>query len=213
MTLFSKLFGKKKKPELSIEEREHQKKKWDGFDFFENGKQCYLDRQTEEALGYFDKAVANGFVENFSTEASKLYDMRAGCLQELGYAFDAINDFDKSIQISSNDCNKYFSRSLSKGAILDYEGEVTDLKKAIELAKIDTALNREYNDEAQKQGYKNVKGMFEARLLMAQMKLEEDVEDRKRIESATTPKDKQFWQERYDNKQSKLSSRIKRRGS
>ena len=212
MTFLSKLFGNKKAPELSIEEKEQQKRKWDGFDFFQKGQECYLNRQTEEALLYLDKAFESGFTENFASEASNLYDMRAACLQEMGYDYDAIKNLDKSIALSPNDCNKYFSRSISKGAILDYESEVADLEKAIELSKMDTALNREYNDEARKQGYKNgAAGMFEARLLMAKMNLETEMDDRNRIEKAASQKDKQFWQQMYDEKRSKRLSRIKKR--
>lgn len=119
MSLLSKLFGKKKTPEFSAEEKEQQKKKWDGFDFFQKGEECYLNKQTEEALMYFDKAFENGFTDYFLSGATNLYDLRARCLQELGYDYDAINDFDNSIELSSNDCNKYFSRSISKGTVLE----------------------------------------------------------------------------------------------
>ena len=214
MSLLSKLFSKKSSPELSTEEKEQQKKKREGFDFFQKGQECYINRQTEEALLHLDKAFENCFIENFSTEATNFYDMRAGCLQELGYDYDAINDFDKSIALSPNDCNKYFSRSMSKGAILDFSGEIKDLEKAIELSKIDNVLNREYNDEANKQGYKSgVAGMFEMNLVRTKMNLDTEISDRKRIEDATTPKDKQFWQEMYDEKRAKRLSRIKKRTS
>jgi tetratricopeptide (TPR) repeat protein len=212
MNWLAKLLGKKKTPELSAEEKEKSKRKWDGFDFFQKGRECYLNRQTEEALMNLDKAFENGFAENFPTEATNLYDMRAGCLQELGYDYDAINDFDKSIALSPNDCNKYFSRSISKGAILDLEGAVADLEKAIELSKIDNELNREYNDEAQKQGYKNgAAGMFVMRLAMAKMDLDSEIKDRESIENATTPKEKEFWQNTYDERREKRLSRTKKR--
>ena len=212
MNWLAKLLGKKKTPELSAEEKEQSQKKWDGFDFFQKGQDCYFNRQTNEALSYFEKAFEYGFAETFPSEATKLYDLRAGCLQELNFHYDAINDFDKSIILSSNDCNKYFSRSTSKGAILDFEGAVADLEKAIELSKIDNELNREYNDEAQKQGYKNgAAGMFVMRLAMAKMDLDSEVKDRGEIENAATPKDKEFWQNTYDEKREKRLGRIKRR--
>ncbi|MVN21839.1 hypothetical protein [Mucilaginibacter arboris] len=212
MTWLSELFGKKKERELSLEEKEQLKRKWDRFDLFQKGKDCYLKRQTDDALLYFDKALEYNFIENFPTEVTKLFGMRGCCLQELDYDYDAINNFDKSITLASNDCNKYFSRSVSKGAILDFEGEIADIEKAIELSKIDNLLNREYNDEAQKQGYKNgVAGLFEMRLVGARMKLETELNDRKRIENASTLKDKLFWQEMFDEKKAKMLSRIKKR--
>ncbi len=152
---------------------------------------------------HFYKVFENGFIEYFSTEATNFYDMRAGCLQELGYDFDAINDFDKSIALSPNDCNKYFSGSISKGAILYFNGEIEDLKKAIELSKIDNALNREYNDEAKKKDIKAGAGMFEMNLIRAKMNTDTEISDSKRIENAATPKDNQFWQEMYDEKRAK----------
>ena len=211
MNWLAKLLGKKKTPELSAEEKEQSKRKWDGFDFFQKGQDCYLKRQSDDALSYFDKALENNFIENFPTETTKLFDMRGGCLQELSYDYDAINDFDRSISLSSNDCNKFFSRSVSKGAVLDFEGEVADLERAIELSKIDNELNREYNDEAQKQGYKNVAGMYQMRLVMAKMNLDSEIKDRESIENATTPKEKEFWQNTYDESREKRLSRIKKR--
>ena len=211
MNWLAKLLGKKKAPELSAEEKEESQKKWDSFDFFQKGQDSYFSRQTNEALSYFDKAFEYGFAENFPSEATKIYDFRAGCLQELDFHYDAINDFDKSILLSSNDCNKFFSRSVSKGAVLDFEGEVADLERAIELSKVDNELNREYNDEAQKQGYKNVAGMYQMRLVMAKMNLDSEIKDRESIENATTPKEKEFWQNSYDEKRKKRLSLIKRR--
>ncbi len=114
MNLLRTLFGKKRFNQVSFEEKELQREKWEGFDLFQKGKQCYLDRQTKEALMQFDMALKNGFANYFSNEAPNFYFMRASCLQELGYDFEAINDFDKSIELSPKDCNNFFSRSVSK---------------------------------------------------------------------------------------------------
>ena len=81
MDFLSKLFGNKKKPELSAEEKTRQNKKRDGFDFFKKGQECYFNQQKEEALLHFDKAFENDCIENFPTDAITLYDLRAGCLQ------------------------------------------------------------------------------------------------------------------------------------
>lgn len=212
MSWLSNLFSKNKTPEFSPEEQALSKRKWDGFDFFSKGKNCYLNRQTSEALSYLDRALEYGFEENFSYDASKLYDLRAGCLQELEYHYDAINDFDKSISLEPNDCNKYFLRSISKGAILDCEGEVADLEKAIQLSKVDNALNREYNDAARIQGHKNgAAGMFEMTLLMAKMNLDSEIKSKEQVENAKTPSDKEFWQKMYNERREMRLSRIKRR--
>lgn len=211
MNWLAKLLGKKKTPELSAEEKEQSQKKWDGFDFFQKGQDCYFNRKTNEALSYFDKAFEYGFAESFPSDAPKLYDLRAGCLQELDFHYDAISDFDKSISLSSNDCNKFFSRSVSKDAVLDFVGEIADLERAIELSKKNNELNREYNDEAQKQGYKNVAAMYQPRLVLARMNLDLEIKSRERIENATTPTEKEFWQMSYDERKEKRLRRIKKR--
>lgn len=212
MSLLSKLFGKKSSPELSTEEKELLKRKWDGFDFFKKGKECYFNRETEEGLLYLDKAFESDFIANFPTEATSIYDIRGACLQKIGYDYEAINDFDNSIALSPNDCNKYFSRSVSKGGILDFEGEIADLQKAIELSKIDNTLNREYNDEAQKNGYTNgVADMFEMRIMGAQISVDEEIYYKKKIEDASSSKDKLYWEELYNERREKKLSRIKKR--
>lgn len=212
MSWLSNLFNKKKTPEFLPEEQAKSKIKWEGFDYFEKGGNCYYSRQTTEALLYLDKAFEFGFEENFPSDASTLYDLRAACLQELEFHYDAIADFDRSISLEPNDCNKFFSRSISKGAVLDFEGEIADLEKAIQLSKIDNALNREYNDEALKQGYKNgAAEMFKMRFIMAKMNLDSEIRNREQVEKATTPKDKEFWQKMNDERKEKMLSRIKRR--
>ena len=204
--------GKISSAELSAMVDEIQKKEWPGFDFLKKGEKCYLNRQTEDALLYFDKAFESAIIVNFATEAGRLYDLRAHCLLQLGYYYDAINDFDKSIALSPDDCNKYFSRSISKGAILDFEGEIADLQTATELSKIDNTLNREYNDEARKDGYTNgVADMFEMRIIGAQMSVDEEIYYKKKIEDASSSKDKLFWEELYNERREKKLCRIKRR--
>jgi tetratricopeptide (TPR) repeat protein len=208
MTFLSKLFGKKSKPNLI--EKEQQPIDRDGLLFFKKGQQSYLNRQTEEALLYLEKSFKSGFGERFPSEENNLHDMLAFCLQELDYHYDAINHFDKSIALG--DCNKYFSRSISKGAVLDYEGEIADLEKAIELSKIHTVINREYNEEARKQGYMNgAAGIFEVRLAMANITLDSEIKDKQRIENAGTSEKKQFWQDMFDERRVKKLSQVKKR--
>ncbi len=213
MSLLSKLFGKKKN-ELSPNEKEQQERMWDGFDFFEKGKKLYFNKEDEKALFFFDKAFENNFIVNFPSKAPNLYSMRAGCLQGLNYDYDAIIECNKSIELYHNDCNIYFLRSISKGTIFDYEGQIADLEIAIALSKIDTPLNRLYNDDAQKKGFSSgVNDMYNGSLQMAKMDLATDIEDRKRIEASINSKDKEFWQASYDKSRFHRLSRIKKRSS
>jgi len=200
MKWFSNLF--KKKSETS-----QANSKWlEGYRSFEKGKEFYLKKQMREALDHFDLAIENGY------EDDNVYGFRAGCLQELNYGYDAIEDLNKAISLSPNDCHNYFCRSLSKWAILDLEGEIADLEKAIELSKEDNELNRAYNDEAKRQGHRNgVSGIFQMSLIRSKMDLEFEMENRKRIENATSPEWKAELQKMSDERRAKKLNRIKRR--
>jgi|GEM_PF-2006939 len=213
MSIFLRLFGKKSS-EFSAENEELQKIKWNIYDFFLKGQDCYIQGQDEEALQFFDKAFEHKFLDHFSTKAADIYEMRAGSLQKLDYHYDAIKDFDKSISLLPNDCNKYFSRSISKGAILDFDGQIVDLETAIELSKIDNSLNKEYNDEAHKQEYRNgVVGMFEPQVIRAKMNQDQERSLKDRIKSATSSEQQQFRQDEYDKNRTKRLGRIKKRTS
>lgn len=162
------------------QEKSESNRKWiEGYNAYKNGKELYLKRQHNDALYYLDKAIENGFEDD-------VFDLRAGCLQELEYHYEAIADFNKAIVLSPKDCNKYFSRSVSKGAIKDYQGEIDDLRLAIELSKEDSELNRAYDDEAKKIGHRNgITSMLQMRLVSAEMNLEFEENERNRMQSAT----------------------------
>jgi tetratricopeptide (TPR) repeat protein len=150
MSLYSKIFAKKRIQELPTKEKTELTNRCETFGLFQQAKECYFKRQrVQEALVYFNRAFENGFINYFPGEAANFYEFRGICLQELDYDLDAINDFDKAIILSPNDCNKYFLREVSKNKILDIEGAMTDLEKAIELFKIDHALHKKYNGHAQ----------------------------------------------------------------
>jgi tetratricopeptide (TPR) repeat protein len=211
MDLLSKLFGNKKKPEPSAEETQQNKKR-ESFDFFQKGKEFYFSQRKEAALLHFDKAFESDFIENFPTDAITFYDLRASCLQALGYDYDAIDDFDKSILLAPDDCNKYFSRSLSKLAILDYQGAISDIEQAIEVSKIDNEHNRMFNDQAHEQGYKNgAADFYWTYLQRAKMDLESESEYIKTIENAASKEEKQYRQEMYDERRENKLKRVIRR--
>ena len=130
----------------------------------------------------------------------------------VGYDYDAIDDFDESILLSPNDCNKYFSRSLSKLALLHYQGAISDIEQAIEISKIDNEHNRIFNDQAYEQGYTNgAADFYRIYLQRAKMDLDSELENIKTIENATSKEEKKYRQEMYDEKREKKLNRIKRR--
>jgi len=138
----------------------------EGYEAFQCGINSYLKKDISTALRHFNKSIESGYKQ------SDVFSYRAHCLQILGYHNDAINDFDKAISLSSRDTNDFFGRSVSKGAIKDYKGEISDLEKAIVIVKEENVFNKAYNDEATKDGYKNASDLFEARLLSAKLNLE-----------------------------------------
>jgi tetratricopeptide (TPR) repeat protein len=99
-------------------------------------------------------------------------------LQALGYEYNAIEDFTKAIEFSPNNCNLFYMRALSKDVILDYEGEIKDIEKAIELSKQDTIMNRQYNESAINNGFTTgVIGMYKIALFRVKSRLEFDKRD------------------------------------
>jgi tetratricopeptide (TPR) repeat protein len=129
----------------------------DGWSAYQRGKELLLIKEkakenNEEALLLFDKAIECGINDAFFE--------RAFCLQGLDYHYDAVEDFNQAILNVKEDANLYFSRGHSKKIIADYEGAISDLKKAVELSELPTRLNEEYNDEMIKLGWKSASQYF-----------------------------------------------------
>lgn len=169
------IFFKKKPSEYYSDKSDLE---WDAFICYARGEKYFLESEFDEALKLFDKAVEKGF------EKKDIFEFRGLCLQSLGYEFDAIEDFNKAIMFSPDNCHLYYNRALSKEAIFDYQGEIEDIEKAIELSKKDSPLNRQYNKDAIINGYQNgIIGMYEISLFSAKSRLEFEIKEKeKRIE-------------------------------
>jgi tetratricopeptide (TPR) repeat protein len=168
-----------------------------GLQAYAKGINCYLDQQWDEALVHFDKALEEGAIRD-DIDGRNFYSYRAQCLQTLKYHYDAIVDFDKAIEISPNDCNLYFSRSISKGAILEYEGEIDDLRKAIELSRENTRLNRKYNDKAQKKGYSDAAHMFSSRMMILESNLESEAQRQEILNNASSDSERESLRKSFE---------------
>jgi tetratricopeptide (TPR) repeat protein len=120
------------------------------------GKQLEENRSFEAALICYETAIDAGL---------KCYSEIAGCLTALEWNFDAIDYYNLAIKDDPNDCNLYFSRSLSKQAVGDKTAE-SDLRYAIELSKRSNALIKEYDIAAQEMGFKNTTSLYESHLFM-----------------------------------------------
>lgn len=211
MNWVTSLFTKIKNKTFTNNEYQSVKKS-QTFELYEKGKENFLNKEMHQALLNFDKAIENGFTEYFQNYNAELFDLRGRCLQDLKFDFNAIDDFDKSISLSNTDYNTFFARSLSKTSVLDYEGAISDIEKAIELSKIDNEFNRENNALAREQGSPNGACDFlEIRLLRAKMELSWELETKQKIENASTQNEKQFRQEMYDEDRLKKFNRIKSR--
>lgn len=173
MNLFStilKAFGKERPGPTEAD------KGWaEGYRSFQRGKEHYLAggkdhsiaSHIQQALDCFDSAIALGF------EEGGIYGLRGSCLQILGFDLDAIDDFAKAVAAEPSDCNLFFMRSGSRGAVGDLRGRVSDLKEAIRLAATDNTANRSYDALANERGYGDgVAAMFTAEMCFA----EQDVE-------------------------------------
>jgi tetratricopeptide (TPR) repeat protein len=110
------------------------------------GTSEYIEKQKIKALRLFDKAIENGY------DNAQIFSLRGSCLNDLGFYFDAIEDFDKAIEkkpkqgIASN----YHMRSLVKDTVSDYEGSLIDIEEAIRLSKLENADNEFWNNHAKK---------------------------------------------------------------
>jgi len=147
------------------------------YDAFLTGKQIWKDitltggspefRETKkkEALRYFDQAIANGY------DASEVFSLRGSCLNDLGFSFDALEDYNKAIQKQPSQAiaNNYFMRSIIKDSLFDFEGSVADLKEAIRLSKLDTDDNRDWNNYAKSTGFDSQAAFYEMSLPREEM--------------------------------------------
>jgi tetratricopeptide (TPR) repeat protein len=131
-----------------------------GYRAFEAGKKHFAARREEEAVASFDTAVDCGHSN------PELFALRGSCLQTLGWHFDAIDDFTQAISFEPQDCNHYFQRAMSKTSSGDHEGFLADIREAIRLAKLDTALIRSYDEGAREMGHRSTAAMYEAQLLL-----------------------------------------------
>jgi tetratricopeptide (TPR) repeat protein len=183
--------------EVMSEEESESTSSSSGLQAYAKGINCYLDQQWDEALVHFDKALEEGAIRD-DIDGRDFYSYRAECLQTLKYHYDAIVDFDKAIEISPKDCNLYFSRSISKGAILEYEGEINDLRKAIELSRENTRLNREYNDKAQKMGYSNAAHMFSSRMMIPESNLESEAQRQEMLNNAASDSERERLRKSFE---------------
>jgi tetratricopeptide (TPR) repeat protein len=164
MSWFTKLFGPKP---LSQSDRNF----FDAHDSFATGKKLFQEAvlikgegwkesrlvKIKEALKYFDEAIEKGFNE------SEVFSFRGNCLDDLGFYFEALEDYNKAIgknprkSIASN----YFMRGMIKQSLFDFDGQIADLKEAIRLSKFDNEDNKHWDDVYVKRGFRSQTTFYE----------------------------------------------------
>jgi tetratricopeptide (TPR) repeat protein len=114
----------------------------------------------KEAFKYFDEAIKNGFDE------SEVFSLRGSCLNDLGYYFDALEDYNEAIKRNprKNIASNYHMRSLVKDSLFDFEGSLADLKEAIRLSKLDNDDNASWNNYARSTGFTSQTAFYEMSL-------------------------------------------------
>src|SRR5262249_20106017 len=120
----------------------------------------------KEALRYFDQAIASGY------DTSEVFSLRGSCLNDLGFYFEALEDYNKAIQKhpSKAIANNYYMRSVIKDSLFDFEGSVADLKEAIRLSKLDNDDNKFWNNHAKSQlGFDSQTAFYEWNLPREEM--------------------------------------------
>ena len=128
----------------------------------------YIEKQKNEALKYFDKAIEYGY------NTSEVFALRGSCLNDLGFYFDAIKDYDKAIERNPKQgiASNYHMRSIIKDSVFDYEGSLADIEEAIRLSKVDNDDNEYWNDYAKRTlGYNTATQVYEWQQDMAKLRL------------------------------------------
>lgn len=182
---------------------------YSSFEKYKKGEKLYQEKKYKEALECYDKALSSGYNNSYG----EIFKSRAFCLQEFDFHYDAILDFDKAIELLKTDCHLYYTRAISKCAVLDYLGQYEDLTKAYELAQEDNEQNKDYDKKALGMGYSNgVRGVMWSALSFAKWEFENEVEKLEKIKNCETEENTAYWQRIYDvDRERKLLKRVKTR--
>jgi TPR repeat protein len=132
------------------------------------GSPEWRENQHKEALGYFDGAIAKGY------DAAEVFSLRGNCLNNLGFYFDALEDYNKAIQRRPNNANDYFLRGMIKDSLFDFEGSFADLKEAVRLPKLDNDDNRSGDNYMRTLGWDSATAFYEFHLDWAKDKIDHE---------------------------------------
>lgn len=124
--------------------------------------------KVKEALKYFDEAIERGLVEpsvfHHGFDESEAFSLRGHCLNDLGFYFEALEDYNRAIEKNPRKhiAGNYHMRSMIKDSLFDFEGSLADLKEAIRLSRLDNDDNAYWNNYAKSQGFPSQTAFYEA---------------------------------------------------
>jgi tetratricopeptide (TPR) repeat protein len=121
----------------------------------------------EKALEFFDEAIKKGLVEpsvfHHGFDESEVFLLRGSCLDDLGFYFEALEDFNRAIERKPRKgiADNYFRRGMVKKSLFDFEGYLADLNEAIRISKLDNDDNKYWNDGYLKRGFASQTAFYE----------------------------------------------------
>jgi tetratricopeptide (TPR) repeat protein len=124
----------------------------------------------EEALKYFDQAIKKGLVEqsvfHHGFDAAEAFSLRGSCLNDLGFYFEALEDYNEAIKRKPRKgiAHNYPMRSMIKDLLFDLEGSLADLKEALLLSQLRNDDNTYWNKYAQSTGFHSQTAFYEMSL-------------------------------------------------
>lgn len=112
---------------------------------FNSAYQAYDNKDYNSCINYYDKIikmtnnVLNGYNENseeyskYKNICSMAYNNRGNAKSKLSYKEEAIKDYDKAIELDTNNSMAYNNRGNAKNNLELYKEAIEDFNKAIEL--------------------------------------------------------------------------------
>ncbi len=85
------------------------------------------------ALDELNQAIEVNETSLNDPQSSALFNIRGGCQMNLGNLLEATNDFNKAIDINSNNASAYFNRGACNYKNNDLQGAINDFNKSIEI--------------------------------------------------------------------------------
>lgn len=94
-------------------------------EFFEMGFDSYFDRNFEDAISYFSRAI------QMNPDYTEAYQYRGEARSDYGRYSEALADFDKVIELDSVNFDAHFQKSMTEYRMGKYEDALRDCDRSI----------------------------------------------------------------------------------